>query len=429
MKAYIRNENCELSVVLFLIWSTTIILNIRSHSSWVYLSVWILTAIIGILYCNKENLSFSLLEKNWFIFVIFTVVSTLINSLMNRYAQFNQASPIITELRIYVFPLLAIFLLTKKCDKLTFLIIYRNFVSFFSLLGLFEIVTHNQFYSKWITSLVAKNNFQIYGNISLADYRTTLIFYHPYFYSVILVIFLICLLYIPFKNKFFQISFFILGIINLLFTQTRASWISFLIVLLLFLTKNNKRESRYINLIKLMLIILLIILFTNYIVNAIPGLPESMNKIIYSRINVLFNGNIDQASGARLGQLNLIQHNNTFALKLIGGGENYAINILQIYPVNGWNLSIDNQYLMTYMDYGLIGLSIYLIFVFNSFKYFFKTTSKLDNAIALSLISILISSIFFSTYKQSEINYLMFILIGLTGANSPINDLKEEIYE
>jgi hypothetical protein len=427
MELFSQKKNYILSIVLFGIWVGTVLLNITTHPSWLYMSLWIATLIIGIIANHKNKINLNILQINWIIFIVYAFFVTIFNSLIGRYIQFDQFDQIkliVNEIKIYILPVVAILLVTNLCDKQTFLRLYRNFVSFFSFIGVYEILTHNQFYSRWITSTVAKNNFQTYGDISLSNYRTTLIFYHPYFYSVILVIFLICLLYVPFKSEVLQILFFTLGLINLFFTQTRASWISLFGILFLYFVNNGGKS---LGSLRRLMILVIIVFFLYNILLMIPSISDWINQIFLSRINVLFNGNIDQASGARLGQLGLIQHNNTLGLKLFGGGENFAINILQIYPVNGWNLSIDNQYLMVAMDYGIIGLSIYLIFVLNSFKSYFLASSKIDKAISLSIISILISSIFFSTYKQSEINYLMFMLIGMSSI--PNKCLKGESNE
>lgn len=416
---------------LFMTWLMTAWFQIRTHSNYEYIALWILVLLIGISIKNSLKVKLSSVELTWGIFVFYTLLTTTFNSLIGKTTG-SSARPIITNIINFVFPMIAIFIISQSCNKELFLKLFRNFIGCFTFLGIFEYITHNQFYTNIITFEGARNNFSVYGDINsllASKYRTTLLFYHPYFYSVLLVAFLICLLYIPYKNKVVQVSAWILGIINLFLTQTRSSWISLVFVIVLFYIKQYKRKNQKVLYILVTLLSTFVIIEILSIIIPIifPRLSNFMTNVFNSRIGIIFtDGGINAASGARLVQLNLVKYLNTITLQLFGGGDNFALDLIQMHPLSYWTVSVDNHYLVLLMDYGLVGLIIYGYFIIKCVKEFNKTESKNNAAIYMILISIFISSIFFSIYKPSEINYLMFILIGLTGANNNSNYLNNE---
>lgn len=411
------------TIFLFITWLVTVWFGIRTHSNIEYLAFWLFILLIGIVLRKNLKIELSSTEIVWGIFVFYTLLTTIFNLLIGTSSGMN-TNPISSNMINFVIPMIAIFILTQSSNKTVFMKLFRDFIGCFTLLGVFEYITHNQFYKSIISFEGAKNNFSVYGDINLADYRTTLIFYHPYFYSVLLVAFLICLLYLPYKNKLIQIMAWIFGLVNLFLTQTRSNWISLVLVLGLFYVKQyKKRNHKIVYFLVTVVTIFIIIEVLSFIVPILfPQFSDLIVNVFNSRISIMFNGGVNDASGARLTQLNLIKYLTTLPLQLFGGGDNFALHLIQINPVSYWTISVDNHYLVLLMDYGIVGLIIYGYFIVKCIKEFNHARSNDDALIYLILISIFISSIFFSIYKPSEINYLMFILIGLTGVRNKSTD-------
>lgn len=429
----VKIKNYWSTIFLFITWLVTVWFGIRTHSNAEYLSFWLLVLFIGIVLRKNLKIRLSSLEYIFGIFVFYTLLTTIFNALMGT-SSGSTSNPIVSNMINFVIPMIALFITTQSSNKELFFKIFRDFIGFFTLLGLFEYITHNQFYKSIISFEGAKNNFSVYGDINLADYRTTLIFYHPYFYSVLLVAFLLCLLYVPYKNKVVQICAWILGLVNLFLTQTRSNWISLILVLGFFYIKQYKKKNHKLMhiLVTILSIFIIIEVLSVVLPIAFPQFYDLVMNVFESRISVIFNGGMNDASGARLTQLSLVQYLNTVPLQLFGGGDNFALHLIQTHPISYWTISVDNHYLVLLMDYGIIGLLIYAYFIFKCIKNFNKTQDNLDALIYLILISIFISSIFFSIYKPSEINYFIFILIGLTGVNSNSNNFMtkdNEFYE
>lgn len=403
------------TIFLFITWLVTVWFGIRTHSNIEYLAFWLFILLIGIVLRKNLKIELSSTEIVWAIFVFYTLLTTIFNLLIGTSSGMN-TNPISSNMINFVIPMIAIFILTQSSNKTVFMKLFRDFIGCFTLLGVFEYITHNQFYKSIISFEGAKNNFSVYGDINLADYRTTLIFYHPYFYSALLVAFLICLLYLPYKNKLIQIMAWIFGLVNLFLTQTRSNWISLVLVLGLFYVKQyKKRNHKIVYFLVTVVTVFIIIEVLSFIVPILfPQFSDLIVNVFNSRISIMFNGGVNDASGARLTQLNLIKYLTTLPLQLFGGGDNFALHLIQIHPVSYWTISVDNHYLVLLMDYGIVGLIIYGYFIVKCIKEFNHARSNDDALIYLILISIFISSIFFSIYKPSEINYLMFILIGLT---------------
>lgn len=390
------------SIILFFIWFATVIFNITSSSRKLYLCLWILVLCGGLLFSNFKINKPNILESWWLIFIMYGFFTTVLNNLLGTIGTNSIVSYIIN----FIIPVISIFIFTKSSSTRVFIRIFQFFISFFSILGIYEFITSNQFYRGLIKSFAALSTFETYGVRYLSDYRTTLIFYHPFYYSMFLVIFLLTLIYFPYSNKIAETLFFILGSINLVLTQTRSNWLSFIFILILFFMKRREKVNK--NFIRNGIIFLSIIVIAFLLFNYIPFLKE----IIFSRFSEV-NQNASDASGARLGQLTLIENMNTLFLKLFGGGEGYGISILKQHPIRGWIVSIDNQYLSAYLDFGIIGLSLFLVCVSICVYKFFKTKDKENEFLLLALSGIFFSSLFFSVYKASELCYFMFILIGL----------------
>lgn len=397
-----RTLTLILTFTLFLI----TILNLNNISEYIYAFIWIILFGIAFFLNSKESkdeYSKNYIHVLFVIFVIFGFASTVINKLMDTY-NYYQNTILLYFIQILI-PLFVVFYTTKKCNAELFLKYYRNIMFIFSILGLFEYVTKIQIYTWLINSQLAENNFLKYGSVALANYRTTLIFYHPIYYSVLLVVFFAILLYLPLKNTFLQVIAILLGIINIILTQSRSGWLGIGVVLLLFLIKSKKKNS-----LKFFESIIALCCFGLVCVQALPNLYLSLQNILNSRIQELFLGN---ASGARVANLSLINYIDNLYLAFLGGGDQYANSLLINHPsINNWTNAVDNQFLTFVLNFGWIGLGLIIIFLILCINALIHEGSNINQLLLISIIAIFSCSYFFEFYSNNIINYLLFILIG-----------------
>lgn len=158
-----------------------------------------------------------------------------------------------------------------------------------------------------------------------------------------------------------------------------------------------------------------IILTLFIVINLFPQLTSNLLNIFSSRIGEVTNN----TTNARTANWALVQYSNTIFLKLFGGGDGFATTMLHLHPqFMGWTQAVDNQYLTFYMDYGILGIALFLMFILNIFKTFMSTEDKSKLVISLAIMAIFISAFFYEVYFQNEVNNLLFILICLLNSNS-----------
>lgn len=404
------------SFILLLSWLTFTILNLSDISASIYFILWTILILVALPFYFEKNItfSFSRVQLLWLLFILYTLLITIFNK--NIGTQIIYKGKLITgNVQKYILPFIAIFLNTKLMDKSFFYRIFRDFLALCSMGGIFEFLTKEQWYKFLITSEGAVNNFNTYGNVALPNYRTTLIFYHPIYYGILMCCFFILLIYFPYKNKAIESLFLLLGILNLLFTQARSAWVVFLIILLGYLLKNptlkNEKIKKYIFIAVGLIIgiILLEVLFT-----LLPSLQSRISFVLNNRLMGLFAGD-SNAAGARLANWKLLDFRDTYLIRWIGGGDNYALTLLQLHPqIQSWINAVDNQYLTFLLNYGYLGLSIIVTIILTVIKDLLKIKDLKLFAIYLMIFSVLVGGYFFEFYTQSTIYCVFLIMICST---------------
>lgn len=396
-------------------WIITILFTITPYSSAKFATTWASLLIVAIFVHRDSKLTIKKqpIKTSWFIFVIYTMFATIISMVIETYNKFNGTRMIFNSFIQHVFPLVIIYIATSYNIRNKFISLFKNFMFFSCTLGIFEYVFKIHLYERLITFEPAIENFIKYGNITESQpYRLTLFFYHPIFYSVILTVFLICLIYKPYKNKIFQSIAIVISIINLVLTQSRTGWFTFAFLFALYLFRERKLNLSKKNISSIIKIISILILLVILIYNFNRDIFNVMKEIIVERILQIETG---AASGARITNLTLVKYAWTdWTVFLFGGGNNYAISLLQEHPTTGlWIRAIDNQFFTYILNYGVVGLTIFAVFTFNVLKNYFKSDDTNEKLISLAIIGIIFSSISYEYFGLNFITYLLFILVGM----------------
>ncbi|MFT8900633.1 O-antigen ligase family protein [Liquorilactobacillus nagelii] len=415
MNLKIELVNVYSSLILFA-WLLVSVLFLGNYNIIYYLIIWILLLLFFLLR-EKNELAFNKLyifslKRIMMIFIIYTCLSTMINASMGNFNSLSSYTRLLTNIVFFVVPYITLYYSIGKEFRIFFVKGYRSLLLFFSLLGVFEYVTKIQPYTFLIKSQAAIYNFLEYGSVQSSNYRTTLIFYHPNLYSTLLVVYFVFLIYKPFKNNIIQLIGVALFLANIILTQSRTGWISlFLVAILIFLKSfllNLEIKKMVYKIAKVLIVFLLIFLFFS----VFSKIYQSFSKILYERINDAVSG---QAYGARLENWRLLSIAwKSFTNILIGGGDNYAISLLQEYPsINNWSRAIDNQFLTFLINYGVLGTSIFIYLTLKTLRCFFKSNDDIKSGICLAVFAILISSWTYEFFGLNSVNYLLFILICL----------------
>ena len=366
----------------------------------------------------KLNLgSLNRIQVVWILFQCYTVLATILNFLLKTRRRYGITELLLICLISYIFPCFTSWFLIGKKQSFFLGKLFKNCVFFCSILGLFEYVTRIKPYSWIITSELALNNQLVFSSAISRTYRLTLFFYHPTYYSMILAVAIICCLFIPYKNKIFNLVALLLMGINLALTQSRTGWFACIIGIVFYLLCNNTKKRITLKQLKGILkygalIIILVVIFIGFN----NTIWNSIFEVINERISELLQGN---AYGARLANFNIIQtlrKTNEEYIFVFGGGERFAITYLQAHTfIDSWNNAIDNQFLTILLNFGVIGLELYLAVFILALKYFWEMRYNKELAFPfVILIMLIFSSFLFEPIGPNFIGVLFNIIIALT---------------
>lgn len=220
--------------------------------------------------------------------------------------------------------------------------------------------------------------------------RIISVFSHPIGYAIILTFFFLIALYFPYKSKNKQNTYILLVLINLLCTKTRMAMIAVVIITLIYLAKHNMLKNLFsgkVNYTKNSLIYLAIIFLLAFACivifhNKISIFAES---IVY-RIVQMFTGS---EQGIRLGVIaNYFTglRENSVPMIIFGKGTGYASFYMIENPIYYWNEfgdkvawgeTTDNMYITILMNYGVVGLFLFLRVLISAIKRIIHETDNM----------------------------------------------------
>lgn len=406
-----------LTVLLFLTCLILILFSAAGSSFGAYFVLYIVILFLSWVTAKKFIIHLTILQKIWYSFMIYTLIVSIYVPLATGDVSRSSVKIIL----FFLFSFTVTSYVVQFCNRLYFLKLLRNFMAICSVLGVFEYITGFQIYKWLITGAYANRNFLLFGNVSTSEYRLMLFFTHPIYLSIFLNIFLVLLLYVPFKFKIVNISLYIAGLVCLILTQSRSGWLAYIIILLVCFFKSKKFRRINLNTLKYIAIGTVLISILLYTVKLIaPDFFSNLINMFWERINIVLY-DPETASGARIGNLSLVNYVNNSLLKIFGGGNGYGMSLLAAHPsTEGWRNAIDNQYLTFLLDYGYVGIGIIILFLIKCLIILIKSRNPIEIVLVLSIFIIFITGYFFEFYISIFINYFLFMLIALVNENGNI---------
>lgn len=265
------------------------------------------------------------------------------------------------------FLLLPIVFQKDEIDKFIKFQIYAAF--FIAILGIIQIV-----FSRDLFGFIPRvQSDELYENI-LLDYRVTSILYSPQVYGLFLG--LSSVLILEHKNKFTNIIFTILLIVILLGAVISGNKMVIAILIVYIIYKFLVRD--FAKTIKYSLTVVFILILTYYNIDVNNAAFSSLNRSFDFLLNPDQVLNTEQAGRFTI-YSNVISTTNPVIGNLVGSTNSSASNYI----------NTESYFLSIYSEGGLILLSIFLMFIYNSIRYlanFGKSNLPLVICIAFSMI-------------------------------------------
>lgn len=325
--------------------------------------------------------------KIYYIYIAYAIVVTMLN-LWNGNISYYRININLIGLLIMCFTTTMV--LAEHSDIDLFCVKIRDFSWVFLGCGILEYITKFN-----ITRFMRNSNYvETYLD---GEGRIMSIFYHPLGYATFLIFLFMIIQYYPYNEHRKQIAFNVLLVINLLLTKSRSSlmilvfiWIirkfKYLNTLNLSISKKKIRELVFI----IALIFIVIFAFKNKI-----------NVVVHSVIRRFLNMGVENKEGIRaVIILNFINYlrSSPISCILFGNGIGYSYRFMEINPVtyfidgklNLWTQTTDNTYISMILDFGIIGLIIFIILIVATVKTFFSCKNMKKEMASLILISIFI---------------------------------------
>lgn len=294
----------------------------------------------------------------------------------------------------------------------------RNIGVISSVLGCYEFITKSSLFIRFIDidSRVSFSN--VLGTTAA---RTQTFFMHPIICAVYCTFTWILLLYIPYQNNIINVLAKILTIICLMGTQSRSSWISFALIMMLhygkklFETKKRIDTNRFIYVgLGIICMIVLYVIFNDYFNYYISFVVDRFEKAF----DVGNSANYNRVSMIKLG---LHKYSEMSVIgKLFGGGRGYAKSILLTSFLRNLSTSVDNTYLMLLLDYGVLGIAFMFYFIILAIKAV-SGSSEIMQMCGYALISVCISGFFYDMlFYFTATSIMAFCLCGINITNETI---------
>lgn len=348
------------------------------------------------------------ISKYIYIYLGYTILISLLYSKSRIYYVTSDLYPQLA----FIFIFLSVQMVISFADVEKVLIWFRNIGIIISVIGLLEYATRYP-----IANSLLSNKITWFANeIGTADFRIFTFFQHPIVYCVFLIIIWIILYYYPIKNAKLNFIYHIILIVNIYATKSRSSWISFILVLLIITIRNreyfvlNKKRIIYI-----LTFIVIAFVLRDYVINIISDINLRIAGSFGSVSEPIIRVSIMKNAIAYWGNDNLLYF-------MVGKGSNYSHEFLILNPIKTamgyWTSAVDNQYITTMLDSGIIGLLLILTVFIYSLKIVFDNNAiRIEKVISLALISMYISMFFYECFSFNTFLFMFsFLVCGLDKA-------------
>lgn len=379
--------------------------------------IYFVIAFLLVLFNHKAVVKISYVSVLYYAMWVYFIFITLISFVTGNVPQIDWVS----NLRILIGStgicmIFNVFVLCSFCNKEKLINVFKLLGIFLLLFGIAEyFCLDNVFRSTQLAEFVEGYN------LGTSAYRIRTIFYHPILCAVFLVMLWCMILYKPYKNILLNTVILLALVFNLYVTQSRSSWLSFVLINLLAISRFlvnfkswDKREMlKYGKILLLILVIVgggVCLLLDDWVI--------AQASVVKARMAGVFTLDISKSSNAiRLANMaNVLKYckSERFINLIWGNGAFYSRLFIALNPVFGWNTAIDNQYLSLLLNYGVIGVLMLVAFgVFFLISYFKSYHDRIRSMVSLSVISILISAFFYEALEMQISLMMLTLCLGL----------------
>lgn len=306
------------------------------------------------------------------------------------------------------------------CSGITIIKRIRDFGLCNAILGCYEFVTHTHIFTRYIT---VESRFY---NQSLGTFKTRVqtVFMHPTICGVFMMISWLCILFLPYKKTWVNYLAKVFILLCLLGTQSRSTWVAFVMINILYAWKKYrikkiqiKREQLLQIGIVIIVALIIVVFFNEYlikvgyvIINRWRDGMNSNNASNYNRVTMIKMG-IQEWKHIKIGR------------KIFGSGNGYAYQFLLCHPIRGWNGAVDNQYLTILLDFGLVGIILFISLIYYVFKQAVGSDDRINQLCSLCLLSMFMSGFFYEMFSWIFVTILFCLFLCILDDTS----VKEEL--
>lgn len=359
------------------------------------------------LWSAKKNVSIPKVLLIYMSLVVYKIIITLI---VSSGGMENAKNILYKELGM----LFLCYFLIEECSGLAIIKRIREFGFFTSLLGCYEFVTHSNVFLRYIT-VESRMYIQTLGT---AKTRVQTVFMHPTICGVFMMLSWLCILFIPYRKTWINYLAKFSIILCLLGTQSRSTWIAFVMINIFYIWKKYKGKNIHINkrtIFHICILGVIGLIISIFFIDSISGVVQVV-------VNRWLDG-LDSNNGANYNRVTMIKMgikewmNLGVGRKIFGSGNGYAYRFLQNHPIRGWNGAVDNQYLTILMDFGLVGIVLLLSLTYYVFKKSVSSNNEIDQLCAMCLLAMFISGFFYEMFSWIFITLLFCLFFCILEKN------------
>ncbi len=307
--------------------------------------------------------------------------------------------------------LLLVFFTMMNTDNMNFIIkTFREIGSLNAILSAFEYFLKKNPFIKYIT---VSSRLYMKRALGTNNWRVRTIFTHPIICAVFITATWVLLLYIPYRKKWLNYLIKCCLLIGLIGTKSRSSWVAFLIVNLLYIiiksTKSQKLFTNRNQLYRLVFVIVGVLILSICFEDRIIKMTESVVSRWMLSFDWKDSGNYNRVEMIKMG-LNKWR-NAAWSVKLFGHGPDYAIDLLARHAIRGWKNAVDNTYLTVLLNYGLLGLAMFILILCVAIYNVLTTSNDIVELSALGMISIYVSAFFYEMFSWFSVMSIFYIFL------------------
>ncbi len=284
-------------------------------------------------------------DRRYMMLVVFWLYCGVVSLV---YEIWNQSISLTMFYRM-IWTVILIHLIMSGRDYISLIQVYKKILFVCACFGIVEYVTK---VSIW--NLFGLN---VTGNLQYGAHRISVIFYNPLIYaSFLLIAFWIEWCY-PCKNRFMHYLMAGLFVVNIVFTEARSAWVTLACgVIISMFTKIKKLHLTSRKLLYGIFVVPLLCCMFYLFRKQLLGLLE----LIVFRLS-----STSVKEGSYIQRVGVIKEAFEFfvdnpAYFLIGGGYGYSGIFIREHPVVAGFYAIDNQYIYYLLNYGIIGIALFL---------------------------------------------------------------------